>query len=144
MQGLICIPFTVLHFVVSAEYPEQHKVRILNSVILPTLPYGLESTVLLEPHVCHLESFVIRCLRIILGVSVREKKHYTIMRKMAKQQRKPSTFSQRHLRFLGHLSRIPKDQLPRQLLVCAPAGGKRSAGGQKRRWNDVVTCSLKK
>ena len=35
------------------------KLRILNSVILPTLLYGLESTVLLEPHVRRLESFVI-------------------------------------------------------------------------------------
>ena len=35
--------------------------------------YGLESTVLIEPHVCCLESFMICCLQIILGVSVREK-----------------------------------------------------------------------
>ena len=33
--------------------------RILNSVIFQTLLYGLESTVLLEPHVRRLESFVI-------------------------------------------------------------------------------------
>ena len=38
------------------------KVRILNSMILPTLLYGLESTVLLESHVRRLESFMIRCL----------------------------------------------------------------------------------
>ena len=42
------------------------KLCILNSVILPTLLYGLESAVLLEPHVHRLESFVIRCLWIIL------------------------------------------------------------------------------
>ena len=38
------------------------KVRILISVILLTLLYGLDSTVLIEPHVHHLESFVIHCL----------------------------------------------------------------------------------
>ena len=118
------------------------KVCILNSVIRPTLLYGLENTVLLKPHVHHLESFVIRCLQIILGVSVREK-HYTTMRKMAKQLRISSILSQRHLRFLGHLSRVPEDQLPRQLLVCAPVGDKCSAGGQKRWWNDVVASDLK-
>ena len=79
--------------------------------------YGLESNVLLEPHVCHLESFVISCLWIILGVSVREKKCHTTMRTMAKQQRISSILSQRHLRFLGHLSMMPKDQLPRQFLM---------------------------
>ena len=118
------------------------KVHILNSVILPTLLYGLESTVLLEPHARHLESFVIRCLWIILGVSVREKRH-TTMGKMAKQLRISSILSQHCVRFLRHLSRMPEDRLPWQLLVCAPVGGKRSTGGQKRRWNDVVTSDLK-
>ena len=49
------------------------KVRVLNSIILPTMLYGLERTVLLEPSVCRLESFVVHCLRIILGISVRRK-----------------------------------------------------------------------
>ena len=48
------------------------------------------------------------------------------------------------LHFLGNLSRMPEDQLPGQLLVCAPAGGRHSAGGQKRRWNDIVASDLKK
>ncbi|MDA8001968.1 MAG: reverse transcriptase domain-containing protein [Alphaproteobacteria bacterium] len=119
------------------------KVRILNSVILPTLLYGLESTVLLESHVRRLESFMIRCLRIILGISVREQKRHTTIRKMAKQQRISSILVQRRLRFLGHLSRMSNDRLPKQLLVSAPVGGKRTAGGQKRRWNDMVTSDLK-
>ena len=86
---------------------------------------------------------MICCLRIILGVSVREKKRHTTMYKMAKQPRISSILSQHHLCFLSHLSRMPKDWLPRQLLVCAPVGGKRSAGGQKRWWNDVVASDLK-
>ena len=97
-----------------------------------------------RPHVHHLESFVISCLRIILSVSVRKKKRHTTMRTMAKHQRISSILSQHHVRFLGHLSMMPRDQLPRQLLVCAPAGGKCSAGGQKRQWNGVVASDLKK
>ena len=118
------------------------KVRILNSVILPTLLYGLESTVLLEPHVCRLESFVIRCLRIILGISIRQKKRHTTIRKMAKQQRVSTILAQRRLRFLGHLSQMPDHRLPKQLLVSAPVGGKRVVGGQKRRWNDAIATDL--
>ena len=119
------------------------KVRILNSVILPTLLYGLESSVLLEPFVRRLESFVVRCLRIILGISVRQKKRHTTIRKMAKQQRISSILTQRRLRFLGHLSRMSEERLPKQLLVSAPVGGKRTAGGQKRRWSDVLANDLK-
>ena len=66
------------------------KVRILNSVILPTLLYDLESTVLLEAHICFLESFVIRYHRIILGVSVREKKHHTTMHKNSQEYHQSS------------------------------------------------------
>ena len=121
----------------------QRKIKTSTKLhILLTLLYGLESTVLLEPHVRHLESFVIRCLRIILGISVREKKRHTTIRKMAKQQRISSILLQRHLRFLGHLSRMSNDRLPKQFLVSAPVGGKRTAGGQKRRWNDVVASDL--
>ena len=83
------------------------KVCILRSVILPSLMYGLETTVLLEPHIHCLESFVINCLQIILGVSVRENKRHTTMHKMAKQPGISSILSQcRRLCFLVHLSRM--------------------------------------
>ena len=125
------------------ETQTRTKVRILNSVILPTLLYGLESSVLLEPFVRRLESFVVRCLRIILGISVRQKKRHTTIRKMAKQQRISSILTQRRLRFLGHLSRMSEERLPKQLLVSAPVRGKRTAGGQKCRWSDLVANDLK-
>ena len=119
------------------------KLRILNSVILPTLLYGLECTVLLEPQIHRLESFLIRCLRIILGISTRDMKRNTTIRKLAKQQRLSSILSQRRLRFLGHLSRMGDQRLPKQLLVSALVGGKRAPGGQKLRWNDLVTRDLR-
>ena len=36
------------------------------------------------------------------------------------------------------------DRIPRQLLVCKLKGGKRSVGGQKLQWVDVVMRDLKK
>ena len=35
-------------------------------------------------------------------------------------------------------------RIPKYLIVCRPAHGKRSIGGQKRRWNDVLRDDLKK
>ena len=112
------------------------KLRVLTSVILPTLLYGLESTVLLQSQIHRLQGFVMRCLRIILGISLRENKRNTTIRKLARQQRLSSVLSQRRLRLLGHLSRMDDNRVPKQLLVCAPIGGSRTAGGQKLRWND--------
>ena len=34
------------------------------------------------------------------------------------------------------------ERVPKKLLVCAPEHGKRSAGGQRLRWSDVVTRDL--
>ena len=84
-----------------------------------------------------------RCLRIILRVSIRQKKRHTTIRRMTKQQKLSSVLSQRRLRFLGHISRMKDSHLPKQLLVCAPVDGKRAAGGQKYRWNDLVSRGLK-
>ena len=49
----------------------------------------------------------------------------------------------RWLRWLGHLERMDDSRLPKCLLVCRPQVGKRGAGGQKRRWNDVVLRDLR-
>ena len=62
---------------------------------------------------------------------------------MAKQQRISSLLTQLRLRLLEHLSRMSEERLPKQLLVSAPVGGKHTAGGQKRRWSDLVANDLK-
>ena len=45
------------------------KLHIFSFVIIPTLLYGPECAVLLQPHIHRLQSFIMRCLRIILGIS---------------------------------------------------------------------------
>ena len=85
-----------------------------------------------------------RCLRIILRVSVRDCERNTTIRKKAKMQRLSTLLLQRRLRFLGHLFRMDNKHLPRQLLVCTLPEGRRRAGGQKLRWNDLVSRDLQK
>ena len=109
------------------------KLRILNSVILPTLFYGLESTVLLQPHVRRLESFVIQSFPIILGLTVRQKKRHTTISKMARKQRLSSILIQRRLHFLGHIVRMLEYRLLRQLLVSVSVIRKRAIVGQTSR-----------
>ena len=119
------------------------KLSIFSSVVLSTLLYGLEAAVLLEPHVHRLQGFIMRCLRSILGVSLWDKKRNTTIRKTARLQRVSTMLTQRRLRLLGHILRMDEGHLPRKLLVCAPVHGKRSAGGQKKRWNDLVLEDLR-
>ena len=44
----------------------------------------------------------------------------------------------RRLRWLGHMETMDISRLPKCLLVSQLLSGKRSVGGQKRRWNDLV------
>ena len=71
-------------------------------------------------------------------------KHNTTIRKLGHQQQLYSLLLARHLCFVGHISRMPDSWLPKQLLVCAPAQGAGSAGGQKCCWNDLVHRDLVK
>ena len=45
---------------------------------------------------------------------------------------------------MGLVERMKDCRLPKRLLVCKPVSGKSSAGGQKRRWNDVLMEDLKR
>ena len=120
------------------------KMRIFLSVIIPTLLYSLECTVVSQPQVDRLQRFVMKCLRIILRISVRDQQRNTSIRKKAKIPRLSTLLLQRRLRFLGHLIRLDDERLPKQLLVCTLSEGGRRPGGQKLRWNDLISQDLKR
>ena len=45
---------------------------------------------------------------------------------------------------LGHVKQMDDTLLPKCLLVCKLQGGRLSAGGQERRWNDLVLRDMKR
>ena len=93
------------------------KLRLFKAVVLPTLLYGSETWVPLAPHVKRLQAFIMGCLQVILGVSQWDKMRNTELRSEVK---------------VGHVQRMEGCRLPKCLLVCKPAMGRRSVGGQKR------------
>ena len=120
------------------------KMRLFKSVVLSTLLYGSETWVPIATHVKRLQAFIMRGVRVILGVTRWEQKRNTVLREMAGLERVEVMLLRRRLRWLGHVARMEAARIPKCLLVCKPAGGKRSVGGQKRRWVDVVVEDLKK
>ena len=120
------------------------KMRIFKAVVLSTLLYGSETWVPSAPLIKRLQAFIMWCLRVILGVSRWDQKRDTELRLKAGIERVEVTVMRRRLRWLGHLECMDDTRLPKCLLVCRPQAGKRSAGGQKRHWNDVVLGDLKK
>ena len=119
------------------------KLRLFKSVILPTLLYGSEAWAPLSAHTARLQGFITGCVRVILGLSRWDNTRNTELRARAGIARTEVLLMERRLRWLGHVERMDNSRLPKCLLVCRPEEGKRSLGGQKRRWCDVVQDDLK-
>ena len=47
------------------------------------------------------------------------------------------------LRWTGHVTRTPDERLPKKVLYGEPQEGKRSQGGQKKRYKDTLNALLK-
>ena len=47
------------------------------------------------------------------------------------------------LRWTGHVTRMPDERLPKKVLSDELQEGKRSQGGQKKRYKDTLKASLK-
>ncbi|XP_062519350.1 uncharacterized protein LOC134194444 [Corticium candelabrum] len=85
-----------------------------------------------------------RCLQIILGISVREKQRNTDVRAKASIETVETIIRKIRLRWPDYVARMEPHRIPRQLLVCKFEGRKRSVGSQKLRWVNVVMRELKK
>ena len=68
----------------------------------------------------------------------------TELRSLGGLERVDVMVMRRRLRWLGHVERMDTSRIPKCLLVSRPVRGKRSVGGQKKRWNDVVVSDLKR
>ena len=67
----------------------------------------------------------------------------TQLRGKANIERIDVMIQKKRLQWLGHLERMPADQLPKKLLTSKITDGRRQQGGQKQRWHDLVHKDLK-
>ena len=67
----------------------------------------------------------------------------TEIRRRGNIERVDSILQLKRLKWLGHIERMADSRWPKKLLVSKICGGKKSQGGQKHRWHDVVNNDLK-
>ena len=106
---------------------------------MPILLYGCETWASLSNHVQRLQSFVNKCVWSICEISMRN----TEIRRRGNIERVDSILQLKRLKWLGHIERMADSRWPKKLLVSKICGDKRSQGGQKHRWHDVVNNDLK-
>ena len=119
------------------------KQKVNKAVVLPTLKNACETWTVYQRHAKKLNHFHISCLRKLLKIRWQDKIPDTEVLKKAKMQSVHTLLKLAQLRWTGHVARMPDERLPKKFLYGELQEGKRSQGGQKKRYKDTLKASLK-
>ena len=119
------------------------KKAVYQAVCLSILLFGCESWALYRHHFRKLESFHGTCIQKMLGIKWFHRVPRAESRKRINLPSLEEIILKRQLHWVGHVVRMPADRLPRQVLYGELKDGKRSAGGQKKRFKDNIKRTLK-
>ena len=120
------------------------KIVVYNAVVISTILYGCETWVPYRRHIRLLETFHIRRLQLILGLRWWHKVTHSEIRSRAGIPTIESMLLHRQLRWLGHVIRMPLSRLPHCVLYNQLGLGRRTVGGQRKRFKDHIKSILKK
>ena len=124
------------------------KMLVYTPVVLGVLLYGSETWTTTRSITRKLESFHNWCLRGILGITSEQQRRekvtrIQIARRFGMENSLKDTITARRLRWLGHLTRMEDDRVPKKVLFeWLPQP--RHPHGTKMRWWDRVRKDLKK
>jgi hypothetical protein len=119
------------------------KLKVYKAVVLPTLLYGCESWTVYQRHAKKLNHFHTTCLRKLLNVHWQDKVPDTEVLRRAASSSVYTTLMQCQIRWAGHVVRMPDNRIPKQLFYGELQEGKRTKGGQRKRFKDTLKSSLK-
>ena len=120
------------------------KIRVYESVVLSSLLYGCETWTMYSRHLKTLERFHQRKLRTIMRIRWQDLVPNTEVLTRAQSTSIEAKVAKTQLRWTGHVVRMPDDRLPKKILYCELEQGKRSVGGQRKRFKDTLKATLKK
>ena len=121
----------------------QTKVSVFTATVLPSLLWGSETWAPRFTDVARLESFQMRCARYMLGISYATHGNVThaSMRTACGLVPIESLLRTRRLRWLGHLSRMDSQRLPRKVLFSVLGEG-RPQGRPFTSWRQHILRDL--
>ena len=119
------------------------KLKVYKAVVIPTLLYGSESWTVYARHAQKLNHFHTTSLRKILNVRWQDKVPDTEVLRRASSFSIHTILMKCQIRWAGHVVRMSDERIPKRLLYGELQVGKRSKGGQKKRYKDTLKTSLK-
>ena len=119
------------------------KLKVYKAVVLPTLLYACETWTVYQRHAKRLNHFHTSCLRKLSKIKWQDMIPDTEVLKRAEMQSVHTLLKLAQLRWTGHVTRMHEERLPKSILFGELEMGKRSHGGQKKRYKDTLKASLK-
>ena len=118
------------------------KVNLYKACVISTLLYGSESWRMLAHQEKRLNVFHMCCLKRILGITLQDKMTNKVVLEKAGIPSLYTLLKQRHMRWLGHVTRMKDGLIPKDLLYGELASGKRPTGQPQLRFKDVCKRDL--
>ena len=119
------------------------KLKVYAAVVLPSLLYACETWTVYSRHVKKLNRFHLKCLRKMMKIRWQDKVPNTDILQQADMPSIHTMLAKAQLRWAGHVVRMPDERLPKKVFYGELLHGKRSVGGQKKRYKDTLKASLK-
>ena len=117
---------------------QKTKLKVYMAVVLTVLLYACESWTVYSRYARKLNQFHKKCLRIILSINWQDMVPDTEVLTRAGIPSIHTILQKAQVRWAGHVTRMSDDRLPKQLLYGELCYGKRSLGGQKKRFKDTL------
>jgi hypothetical protein len=125
----------------SSSYSLRTKLHLYSSLVKTVLLYGSECWRVTEADFHKLEVFHNGCLRRIMRIFWPNVVSNEDLHAKARTEPISITIKRRRLKWLGHVLRMPANQIPRVALFWTPQG-KRNAGRPKMTWRRTVEKEL--
>ena len=110
---------------------------MFKSIFIPILTYGHESWIMTERVRSQVQASEMRFLRRIQGVTMFDKVRSLEIRKSLQVEPLLLRIERSQLRWFGHVSRMPQERLPKQVLL-EKVKGERPVGRPRTRWLDQM------
>ena len=123
--------------------PKECKLIIYGTILKPILTYGSEMWALTSKTESKLQAAEMRVLRLIKGVTRRDKIQNTAIRREFNMVPLIEDIERGRLRWYGHVMRMEEGAKQRKYLEWRPAG-KRPVGRPRKRWTEGVDKALQR
>ncbi len=119
------------------------KIKVYQASVLSIFLYGSETWTMYIWQEHRLNSFHLRCLRRILGITWQDRVPNTEVLDQTKTFSMHALLSQRCLRWLGHVCQMQDGRIPKDITYGELASGTRPTGRPALRYKDVCKHDLK-